>query len=83
MKIEQCDMCGAQSPNSKGLFIANHWTKVEVKPYHGGEGEKFAFCQECLPAEVVLNISIPDRVYAKPKSVVMAIRKFLGLSYLP
>lgn len=49
--IIKCDACGAVSPDSKGLYVANHWTKIEVTTLarlkHDARHKTYDICVEC------------------------------------
>lgn len=57
--IIQCDRCGTQSPDTRGLFVANHWITLRInEPFKSGLFEKNSIkhiCNECwIKVEAVL-----------------------------
>ncbi len=48
-KIDVCDGCGEQSPDAKGLFIANHWYRVTTRMLTrvGDDVNKYKYCRQC------------------------------------
>lgn len=50
-KIERCDGgCGKESPNDRGLHIANSWTDVRIQKREGlrkGPVRELALCEDC------------------------------------
>lgn len=77
MDIIQCDICKNQSPDSRGMYIANGWCEVKLvspwRKWNRFAGPKeYVFCNECMPFD---EGSDPPH-----KTVLNSIKRFLGFN---
>jgi recombinational DNA repair protein RecR len=57
-EFKRCDTCSQESPDKKGLFIANAWTEISVierKGLRDERGKKYLVCDDCMDKGVRIS----------------------------
>ena len=58
--VRKCDGCGKLSPDENGLYIANHWLKIQA--YRGTMVREYEFCNECIPRDSHAVTELPKQL---------------------
>jgi len=72
--IEQCDGCGALSPDDEGLYHGNHWFEVKVKSRSWAFNNRFYHPNEMLFCEKCMGIQ-ERQPHPFPSAVIRAIKR--------